>query len=278
LANVEEVGLGEEVASDEEENRAEKVKVDPSVTGAPTVDDVVRLASGAERVNNELGVAASDPDGFVLDVDVTCELFEALDSDDVVGDDREVPLGPCVALRTPDEVDVVVAAGESETLALCDAIADGEEHTVAEGLERCEDEGETVTDDDFVAPTEEEGVVVSEFDEVIEAEIVGDVDELEDFEPLGVPACECDSNEVALKLTAPLSDIDVVADSVDDTDVSTEADELSDGPSEGVSMIKVDTEGNVEPVGDDEASTEPEIWPLTERSEEREGTEEAVVV
>ncbi len=129
-------------------------------------------------------------------------------------------------------------------------------------------------DDDFVAPTEEEGV--SEFDEVIEAEIVCEMDELEDFEPLGVPACEWDSNEVALELTALLSDIDVVADSVDDTDESTVADELPDEPSEGVNMI--DEEDNVEPVGDVEASTEPEIWPLPERSDEREGTEEAVVV
>ena len=32
--------------------------------------------------------------------------------------------------------DEEVAEGESEAPALCDAIADGEEHTVAEGLER----------------------------------------------------------------------------------------------------------------------------------------------
>ena len=65
-------------------------------------------------------------------------------------------------------------------------IADGEEHTVAEGLERCDDEGDTVADVDLVAPTDVEGVVVT-IDGVIEAEVEDVMDELEDFEPLGVP-------------------------------------------------------------------------------------------
>ncbi len=70
----------------------------------------------------------------------------------------------------------------------------------------------------------------------------------------------------------------MVGDSADDGDASVDADELLDEPSEGVCMFTSDTEGSVEPEDEDEGSTEPETWPLTERSEERVCSEEAVVV